>query len=480
VNLLTDIDPDADTIGVTYDLQRGEMAYIGRIRIVGNAATRDRVIRRELVIAEGDRYSLTAIDRSKAYLRQLGIFEEVTVRERPSPEGPNLIDLEIEVSERHTRSFQIGAGFSSAENFLATAQISENNLFGRGQSLSLNAMFSSIRQLFMVSFIEPHLWDSPVSMQLDVFNRSLAYRNFDRLSRGGSLNLGYRPFLEHPFWRDLSFFGGYRVEDVQLRNVSSTRSLRLYQSGLTSSITTGVSLDRRNDRITTTRGVYLAVNNELADALWGSDFEFDRVRGIVRGYTHPSWLNCAERGELRTGQSKFAQGACRWVRGWVLRGNFEIGYVGSTRADAVVPASERFYPGGPNSVRGFPQFSLGPRAPAVRSGGNPASTLTDVFDGGTRELLANVELEFPLVNAIGIRGVVFADAGNAFGVSDPYSFRLDVFSDRDDELVLRTAVGLGFRWQSPLGMLRFEWGFPLQVRASERRTVFNFSIGPSF
>ncbi len=480
VNLLTNLDPESDTIDITYDLERGELTYIGRIRFVGNASTRDRVLRREMAIEEGDLYSVTDLERSKLYIRQLGFFENVTIRERPSALGQNLIDLEVEIVERHTRSLQIGAGFSSVENFLATAQVSENNLMGRGQSLTLNAMFSSVRQLFVLTFSEPHLWGSRVSLQTDIFNRSLQYSNFDRLSRGASLSLGYRPFQDHAFWRSLTFYGGYRVESVALRNVTSTRSSSLYQDGLTSSLTTGVSLDRRNDRVTTTRGYYLSVNNELADAAWGSDFEFDRVRGIARVYTQPRFVDCVERGEASVGRGRVLQGACRWFRGFVLRGNFEMGYVGATAPNEIVPVSERFYPGGPNSVRGFEQFSLGPRVPASSSDSNPASNIVDVVDGGTRELLLNLELEFPLVNAVGIRGVVFADAGNAFAVDDPYSFRLDAFGDEEDNLVLRTALGFGFRWQSPLGMLRFEWGFPIQRREDERATVFNFSIGPSF
>lgn len=480
VNLLSDLDPEADTIGITYDLDRGELAYIGRIRFVGNGSTRDRVMRREMAIEEGELYSVTGIERSRVYLRQLGFFEEVTVRERPSTLGPNLIDLEVEVSERHTRSLQIGAGFSSVENFMATAQVSENNLLGRGQSLSLNAMFSAIRQIFILSFVEPHLWGSPVSLQLDLFNRAQAFNDFDRLSRGVSANFGYRPFLDHAFWRSLTFFSGYKVEDVRLRNVSSTRSSFLFQSGLTSSITAGIALDRRNDRLNPSQGYYLAVNNELADAAWGSDFEFDRVRGIGRAYAHPRFLDCADRGETGPTGGRALQGACRWFRSFVLRANFEMGYVGATSPDEVVPASERFYPGGPNSVRGFEQFSLGPRVPAARSGSNPVSDIGMAREGGTRELIMNLELEFPLVNAVGIRGVLFADAGNAFAVDDPYSFRLDFLADEDDDLVLRTDLGFGFRWQSPLGMLRFEWGFPIQRRDQERTSVFNFSIGPSF
>ncbi|MCB9507563.1 MAG: outer membrane protein assembly factor BamA [Myxococcales bacterium] len=478
VDLLTSVHPESRTIDITYDLTRGDLVYIGRIRVVGNTSTRDRVVRRELAIEEGDLYSVTNINRSRQYLTQLGFFETVDFREVPSTLGENLIDLEIEVSERHTRSLQVGAGYSSLEGIIATAQVSENNLLGRGQSLTLNAMFSGSQRTFVLSLLEPRVAGSRVSMQVDVFNRQLAYVTFDRISRGGSVSLGYRPFDDHPYWRALTLFGGYSLEYVDLQNVTVNRSGSLYQDGLTSTLTSGVALDRRNDRTRPTRGYYLSLNNDISDRLWGSDFEFDRVRASGRSFWSPK-LDCEPRGSTSS-TSRVADGACRWVASSVLRLNLGWGYVGSTSRRGVVPASERFYPGGPTSVRGFDVFTLGPQSPVGTAASDPASRTGLQPIGGHRDLLLQLELEFPLINAVGIRGVLFADAGNAFGVRDPYSLRLDVMSSPDDDLVLRTDLGFGFRWQSPLGMLRFEFGYPLQVREGESRHVFQFGIGPSF
>ena len=480
VELLTEVDPEANTIAVTYDLNRGDLAYIGRIRFFGNTSTRDRVMRREMAIEEGELYSVDDINRSKQYLQQLGFFENVTIRERPSTLGEGLIDLDVEVEERHTRSLQVGAGYSSLEGIIGTAQVSENNLLGRGQALTFNAMFSRTQQTFVLSLLEPRVAGSRVSAQFDVFNRQLAYRNFDRLSRGGSVNFGYRPFDDHRFWRSLTLFAGYSIEQVELRNVLVNRSGALFSDGLTSTVTSGVALDRRNDRIRASRGYYLSLNNELADAAWGSDFEFDRVRASTRLYTSPHFLDCEPRGAVTASSNRIVQGMCRWAQQTVLRGNFQVGYVGATSRDGVVPAAERFYPGGPNSVRGFDQFTLGPRGPVANSLTDPAASTRLVTQGGHRDVLLQAELEFPILNAVGIRGVLFADAGNAFGISDPYSFRPDFTSTERDDLVLRTALGFGFRWQSPLGMLRFELGYPIQVRDGERPRVFQFGIGPSF
>lgn len=482
VNLLTDVDPDADTIGLQYDLDRGDLVYIGRITVVGNNATRDRVIRRELAIGEGDLYSRTGVRRSESWVQQLGFFETVTIREVSSSIAPNMIDLEVEVVERHTRSLQVGAGFSSAESFLATAQVQENNLFGRGQNLALNMMLSSVRTMFTLSFYEPHLFDSNVGFGIDLFNRQVQYRDFDETRRGANINFGFRPFRQHPYWRGLILRLGYEIEDVRA-DLRTGFSANDDEGGLTSAITYGAELDRRNDRFLTTRGYYLAIDNTVADAIFGSQNEFYRVQGFARGYIDPQFLDCAPRGEVGDRGGRARQAACRWFRSVVLRGNFEMGYVGSLNPRRGVPRFERFYPGGPDSVRGFELFSLGPYQQQA-STGDPNATLRNRYLGGNKNIELQIELEFPILEVVGIRGVVFADAGNAVGINDGYPLRPDFAASRDDDNVLRTALGFGFRWRSPLGALRFEWGYPIQRRVEagrrESRSVFQFSIGPSF
>ena len=477
VNLLTDMNPEADEVGITYDVDRGELAYIGRIRVLGNDATRDRVIRREMAIREGDQYSRTLIRRSESWVQQLGFFESVQVREMASELGSNRIDLEVEVVERHTRSLQVGAGFSSAESFLATAQVQENNLLGRGQNLSLNAMFSAVRTMFQVSFFEPHLYDSNVALQLDVFNRQLAYRDFEETRRGGSVSFGYRPFRQHEYWRGLSLRAGYQIQDVRAESLRGFDTADT-DGGLTSAITYGVSLDRRDDRLVTTSGYYVAIDNEVADAAFASDNEYYKVQGFARGYTHIDGLECGD-GDTNARTSSTRRALCRWLRAWVLKANFELGYVGSLNPRRGVPRFERFYPGGPESVRGFELFTLGPAEQQALTG-DPNALLSDRLLGGNKNVLFQLELEFPILDVVGIRGVMFADAGNAVDIDSRFPFRPDFSAGPNAEEVLRTALGFGFRWRSPLGMLRFEWGFPLQVREDERSSVFQFSIGPSF
>lgn len=483
VNLLTRDGTEPDTVSVQYDIQRGELCYVGRIEVVGNSTTRDLVVRREMIIEEGDQYNGVSIDRSERYIRQLGLFEEVTIREQPSRTNPRVIDLQVEVTERPTRSLQVGAGFSSADSFIATAQIEERNLFGRGQSLTLNAQLSSLRSLFVLSFYEPYLFSTRLSFTLDLFRRQQIYSEFERDSIGFGIRFGYRPFREHRFWRALSVSLGYNLEDVSASPIGGAQNraaLAFYDGGLTSSVTSGIQLDRRNDRIYTSRGYLNAVNVELAESVFGSENEFLRLRGISRWYAQPDFLDCGddERGMAGPATGGFSSGTCRWLRQWVGKLNLEVGYIAPTNPVNDVPVFERFYTGGPNSVRGFERFSLAPTTPVPR-GEDAFGATRDRLTGGFKELFVNVELEFPLLNALGLRGVFFFDAGNAFDRDEPYTARLDLFAD-PDENALRTAVGFGFRWRSPIGPLRFEWGYPLVPRPGERRTVFEFSIANSF
>ncbi len=482
VNMLTRQDDDELVIGVQYDIERGELCYIGRIEFVGNSLTRDRVMRRQMVLTEGDQYSGTALRRSEAYIRQLGLFENVVFREEPDPTNPRIIHLQVEVTERPTRSFQVGAGFSSVDSFIATAQISENNLFGRGQSLTLNAMLSAIRTMFVLSFVEPYVFDTQLQLGIDLFNRQIVFAEYERDSAGASATVGYRPFRDSEFLRNFLITTGYQIENVRVvpgGRFGRTNSplLDRYNGGLTSSILAGVSLDRRNDRIFTTRGSFNSVNVELAEGVIGSQNEFFRVRGISRWYQSvTNFENCRQRRPGEPGGQ--GGGLCRFLGLTVLRLNTEIGYVGSTTSERDVPIFERFYSGGPNSVRGFNRLTLSPTEPVGQTL-SPDASLRIFPIGGHKELIMNFEIEFPLVNAVGVRGVLFADAGNSLAQDSPYTLRLDFLSP-DESNVLRSSVGFGFRWRSPIGPLRFEWGYPLDPRGIERSTVFEFSIQNSF
>ncbi len=444
-NVSTDhkVDPDKLTFGVTFKIQKGDPVYIRRIEIRGNKDTRDKVVRREMKIAEGDLYSGEKIRRSQRRIMALGFFEPPS---RPGEMGgvqidarrtgdPKLVDLVVTVREKQTGTFQIGAGFSSYENFLLTAQISKENIFGRGQTLSAQLTLSGIRQLGSISFFEPYFFDTPVTFAFDLFNFNEAFNDFSRLRQGGNISLGYR------LTDDLSFAMTYTLESVDAELTRSTIDIRkLRQSGLTSSLRGTLSLDTRDNRLFPTDGQYTTLSLEYASKYLGSENEFWRLIGRTRWYFPLFW-------------------------DFVLRLNGTAGVVEGVGGQTV-PLFERFFVGGIFTVRGFERNSIGER---LSLSSLPDGDLNPITIGGITELILNAEIEFPIFKEVGIRGVVFFDAGNAWG-SD------EAFAPFD----LRTSLGFGFRWNSPVGPLRFEWGFPLAPRPDEDSSVFEFTIGNSF
>lgn len=458
VQIQTQVDEDDLTVDVSYTVRRGEPASIGRIEIVGNTITRDRVIRREMVIEEGDDYSTTDIQRSVRFIQRLGFFENVEIREERSSVDDSLVDLQIEVTERPTRTLQVGAGFSSFDGFIANAQISENNLFGRGQSLSFNLNWSRRTRNFEISFLEPRLGGSRWQLSTSLYSRRYEYIQFRREALGGSLSVGYL------LTRELTLTLGWRAERVGAfpRNDDVFIS-SLFAQGNQLSIgpTAGLYYDSRDDRLFPTGGMYHGLRAELSDSVFGAEQNYLKMRLFTRFYWEPFWDN------------------------WVIRFNGELGRIYSTRGGQEAPITERFFLGGAQSIRGFDNFSLSPCENRARTSDPGAATVCDEI-GGYKSLHFNLELEFPVVQSFGLRGVVFVDAGNAYGLRDRFSFRPDFTVDRESRSdrygnVLRTSAGFGFRWRSPIGPLRFEWGFPLaRIRGEEAPVRFEFGIGNLF
>ena len=253
----TRVDESTKTVSLTVDIDKGEKVRIGRIQILGNDRTRDKVIRRELRIYEGEYYSSSGLKRSERLVNRLGYFEPGGVAFRTMRgSAPNTMDIVIEVKEKSTGTFQVGAGFSTLENFVAQAQISQNNLFGRGQSLSLQATLSSIRSIDNLRFAVDYFLDSRVRFATNVYRFETNYENFARTSLGGDVTLGY------PLGDDWSVAGTYKLEEVGVRTggygdtTASNPIVSLYGSGITSSTGDPSTTSSRNNRLFPTAGVF--------------------------------------------------------------------------------------------------------------------------------------------------------------------------------------------------------------------------------
>jgi outer membrane protein insertion porin family len=468
----TGVNMDKRLVDVTFEIEKGQKVYFERINVRGNSKTRDKVIRREMKISEGELYSQTNLDVSRARIQALGYFERVDVSSRRGS-NDELIEVNIEIAEKPTGTFQIGAGFSSVENFIAQAQISQNNLFGWGQTLSLQAQLSGLRQLFSLRFIEPYFFDTRWTFAIDLYNQTTAQTTFARNAVGGSLTWGY------PLSYESRAFLTYKLEEVGVSTgargivfsggvaspTSPSSVANLFRGGVTSALRASLTYDTRDNRLFPTRGMFNNGFFEVADDFTGSENIFTRWGGFLRFY-RPIWGP------------------------FVLKLNAEVGVVTSRLARGV-PITERYIVGGINDVRGFRPRTLSPQV-LVQSPGEP-SELRPLPLGGNMQLIWNSEIEFPLFQRVGISGVVFFDAGNAYNLEEKWcsreasdalqlSRKVNPCFDFPESLTmgLRRSVGFGFRWFSPIGPLRFEWGIPLDRQPGEEPLVFEFTIGNFF
>lgn len=414
------LDQQTRLVNLGFTTRPGPKVYIGRIDIVGNERTQDRVIRRELRLDEGELYSGSKLRRSRQRLNNLQYFEEVNIDTRPRAED-DLLDLEVQLRERSTGQFSAGLGFSSVEDVIFTASVVQNNLFGRGQSVSVNAYLGGISQDFSLSFREPWLYGRPIGLGASVFNRAEDFQTFDVDRTGASLSLG-RAVGE--FAR---ISAAYRYEVLDISNLSPNASELLQQSqgeSTTSSITPSIVRDSRDNVFNPSEGSVNSFEIQLAGL--GGDNRYYRAVG------NSTWY--------------FALPA--EMTGFV-RGRFGFG---DGFGDKVLPASERFFLGGVTTIRGFEFRDIGPKDDA----NNPL--------GGTSFAQFNLEIGRSLGSVL--RVVAFVDVGNAYG------------SDNDFDIGdLRRSAGLGIRIVTPIGPIRLDYGFKLDKRAGESAGRLGFLLG---
>jgi outer membrane protein insertion porin family len=477
----TQLDPVNKEIDVIIPIRRGQLVYVERIEVKGNTKTRDKVLRREMELQEGELFSESRLDNSKRRITALGYFERVDVSTEQGS-SPDKIIINFEIAEKPTGTFQVGAGFSSVENFIATAQIQQANLFGNGQSLALQAQVSGLRQLVTLRFFEPYFLNTDWSFSTELFDTLYVFPDFSRRSIGGSMTYGYA--LVQP-WLRLAITAVAEEDKVDTAQVNTFFGTapgyisvfqrlplaNLFNDGRTMALRPSLTLDMRDNRLFPSKGIYLQASTELASDYFGSQIQYLKHRFTGRFY-YP------------LGGGTGAPGT-----GFILKLNTEFGLITSPSASGV-PIFTRFFLGGILDVRGYQLRSIGARLPLNQSLDPNAPPITNGANiGGNVEAYENLEFEFPIIDKVGIRGVTFFDAGNAWNTEQ--QFCKTTPAPQFDRVVspcfsasslafLRTSVGFGIRWFSPLGPLRFEWGFPLQPLTYEQHSVFEFTIGNFF
>jgi len=408
------------TVDVTYHVEKGDLIYINRITISGNTRTRDKVIRRQLSIVEGDLTNTTRLRSSYSRLSQLRYFDEINFQTEKGP-ADDLMDITVQLREKATGMFTIGAGYSATDKAVLTGRVAQRNLFGRGQTLNLSAYLGSYTQKYEISYIEPWLFDIPLSCKFNLWNLEKDYDAYDLDTKGTSLTLGY------PIWQNTRGYLSYRFAIENVTDVSDTASTYVKdQEGENSSSGVTASLVRNtsNDWMFPSKGSKNSIALEHTGTIFQGDTSFTKYTASSTWY-FPLFLD-----------NVFA------VRG-------RIGFVQRNESDEI-PIYERFSLGGMNSLRGLRE--VGPR-----------DENGDVI-GGETMLNFNVEYIFPLIADAGMKGVVFFDTGNAW----------DSGYHVDD---MRETAGVGIRWYSPIGPLRLEWGHVLDRKDDESASRWEFTIG---
>jgi len=469
---LTRLDTEKKLVHLTHKIDKGMLVYINRIEIAGNTKTRDKVIRRELKIAEGDLFSSTRVRKSRERIMRSGYFKEVDLAPAPT-ERREFIDLDIRVEEQQMGRLEFGAGYHSTFGVVGSIGLSHGNLFGLGYQAHISAELGENIMDFSVGFTDPRFLDTPYSLGLVAYNETYEYNTYDADVAGGGITVGreitdtIRAGLEYRF-EQVRIYDVYSFPGEPDTTPPADDAIAPYgyqpgdyiydQQGTSTTGKATLTLTRNttDNPYNPTKGSEIWVAGSTA-GLGGSNYFYSATAGA-------SWFHPIV-GDLVLN-----------LRG---KAGFIRGYSGKE-----VPLTEKFFVGGIKSMRGFEYGRAGPvetvkqrkwdhdgdaSTPEV-----PYSTTEDDPIGALNMVTFTTEFTYPLSKALGLRGAVFYDVGKGWGGGK---------TDFDNDLLpLRHAVGVGIRWYSPFGPIRIDLGYNLDPRSDrrEKATVWDFSMGAMF
>ena len=415
-------------VNIVFEINEGPETYVERINISGNTRSEEKILRREIPMAEGDLFTSQKLARAKQKLTNLNYFDKVEAKTAPGSAKDKVI-VNIDVTEKPTGLFSIGGGYSSQDGVLGTLDLSQRNFLGKGWEVFLRLRGGQNLQTGTIGFTEPWLFDQPLAAGFDIFNTRRILPDYTVNSLGGDIRLGH-PLGEYSRWNAI-----YRVSQDRITNVNPLGSPELIsQEGthLISLVGLSLSRDTRDSVYDPTRGTTVSLGMDFAGVGFGEKF----ARSVFSTtYFQPMpWLDHVLSFRLMAGYSF----------GW---------------SKNPVPLFERFYLGGSNSLRQFKSFQVSPKD----------NTGTRI--GGNSELLGTVEYQIPLF--FGIKAAVFYDVGQVWGPDLSAGTKIDI-SD------LRHGAGAGLRWNSPFGPIRVDYGIKLDQKKGESFGNFNFSAGSSF
>ena len=423
-------------IDVTYSIEEGQPSFVQRINIVGNTRTKDKVIRREVLIAPGDILNSVRVETTKKRLDNLGYFSKVeTYPEDTGVTGRK--DLTIQVEEKRTGSLNFGAGFSTIDQLVGFVELTQGNFdllnwpgfTGAGQKFRARIQFGSQRKDVVVSLTEPYFLDRRLSLGGQVF-----YSEADFLSSIYSQrNYGFSLDLRKPITSFLYVSLNYRLENTELFNIDpNASSALLLEAGKAtkSEITTSLVFDTRDNPFLTRRGQRVVLTPFVAGGPLGGNTQIYGFDLQASQYFH-LWKDT------------------------ILLFNGEVATVDTWENGDRVRIYDRLFLGGSNNLRGFPFREIGPKD----ENGEPT--------GGQSMARATIEWTFPIIEKA--RGAVFYDMG--FVNSDAWSFGFNHMA---------SDIGIGLRLDLPIGPLRLDYGYPVMRDGYNGGGHFNFNVGYQF
>ena len=441
--------PDTDTVDVTFNVSEGQRVYVDRINVIGNTRTIDPVIRRELLLTEGDAFNRALMERSRNNLRALGFFSDVTVQEERGS-APDRSIINVNVSEQPTGELSVGAGFSSVDAFTVNLGISERNFRGRGQNVVARLEWGSLRQQVDFRFTEPKFLGRDLRAGFDLFHSRYdlsEYSSYDYRSTGGGVRVSY-PLNGYTLFSARYFL---KSDEIIVPNsycnsggLGSSALCDQVGSYLNSSVGYTLQVNRTNDPVRPTRGWAGSLRQDFAGL--GGDVNYVKTEADASYYygITPAWVVSL-------------QGSTGYVSGW--------------NGDPI-RINDRFFKGG-NSFRGFETAGMGPRD----------LDTTDAL-GGNFYAIGTVELTVPnyLPEQYGIKTSLFADVGTLGVLDDRYTLTSTGRPDPTivDELSLRASAGLSIHWRSPMGPIRFDISKVLSKEDYDKTESFRFSTSTQF
>lgn len=422
--------PGENKVDVEFSFEKGKIAYFGKVTVKGNTKTRDKVVRRELLIVEGKKYSGSSMRRSKENVNRLGFFEpgSVIFNTVTSKERDDVLDVEITVKERNTGQLSLGAGYSTATGEFLQASISQNNFRGLGQVLKFSLSWSSKQKNVSLGFTEPYLFDTKWTGGGEVsLSNNERSNGFQYERKAFNLRVGY------PIFDYTRIFLTYKLEDTTITGTTDPTIDLNVENGIASAVRKSIVRDTRNNRFEPSKGYYTSYAIEYAGV--GGDKKWLKNEVDLR-YFHSVVGDLVFRSRLYGAKLERVNGQA-------------------------IPRTEKLTLGGSRNLRGYNFEAVGPLVTTEDTNG-----FTRTFNtGGLFASFTSLELEHPLAREAGLKWVLFFDAGHAGDYND-----IKLYKD----------YGFGFRWFSPIGVLRFEFGYPIGEEGKDAGSQFHFDIGQLF